>query len=176
MKENRLRQMIDAGQVPVGTVVFEFATPGIGRLANEAGADFMMLDMEHTGWTFETIKLVIAATRSVPIAVMVRTMARRSQPGTYSRIIKRSPWCSTASMTGMTPLWVSWLESGTRAASRAAFVRLPLPRAGSRGSVGREIPRFRRDSRGSRRRVPDACSTSAPCRAPRGSGSRRGTA
>ncbi|MDA1189996.1 MAG: aldolase/citrate lyase family protein [Chloroflexi bacterium] len=75
MKENRLRQMLDAGQVPVGTVVFEFATPGIGRLAHEAGADFVMLDMEHTGWSFETVKSVIAATRSVPIAVMVRVPA-----------------------------------------------------------------------------------------------------
>jgi len=75
--------MIDAGRVPVGTVVFEFATPGIARLANEAGADFMMLDMEHSGFTFETVKSVIATARSVPIAVMVRV------PGaTYEYVAK----------------------------------------------------------------------------------------
>ena len=41
----------------------EFATTGFGRLTAEAGAEFAVYDMEHTGWSIETIRLLIATTR-----------------------------------------------------------------------------------------------------------------
>lgn len=75
MKGNRLKQLIAEGKVPVGTAVFEFASPGIGRIAAQAGVDFVMFDMEHSGWTFETVKNLIATTRSVPLAATVRVPA-----------------------------------------------------------------------------------------------------
>jgi len=72
MKENSLKQLIAEGKVPVGTAVFEFASPGIGRIAAQAGVDFVMFDMEHSGWTFETVKNLIATMRSVQLAATVR--------------------------------------------------------------------------------------------------------
>ena len=53
-----------AGGVSMGVMCLEFATPGFGRLSAEAGAEFAVFDMEHTGWTLETIKMLVATSRS----------------------------------------------------------------------------------------------------------------
>jgi 2-dehydro-3-deoxyglucarate aldolase/4-hydroxy-2-oxoheptanedioate aldolase len=50
----------------------EFATPGIGRISAEGGAEFIVYDMEHTGWELETIRMLIATTRSADIVPIVR--------------------------------------------------------------------------------------------------------
>jgi len=39
----------------IGHYVGEFVTPGIGHIVREAGGEFVFLDMEHSGNTFETI-------------------------------------------------------------------------------------------------------------------------
>lgn len=60
------------GDVIVGTFVLEFSSGGIGRLAAGAGAEFIIFDTEHTGWGWETIGRLVAATRSAGIAAWVR--------------------------------------------------------------------------------------------------------
>jgi 2-dehydro-3-deoxyglucarate aldolase/4-hydroxy-2-oxoheptanedioate aldolase len=50
----------------------EFATPGIGRISAEAGAEFAVFDMEHTGWSLETIKMLIATSRAADLVPLVR--------------------------------------------------------------------------------------------------------
>jgi 2-dehydro-3-deoxyglucarate aldolase/4-hydroxy-2-oxoheptanedioate aldolase len=55
--------------------MFEFNTTGIGRLAAEAGAEFVIYDMEHTGWSVETIRMLIATTRCTAAIPMVRIPA-----------------------------------------------------------------------------------------------------
>lgn len=50
----------------------EFATPGLGRLSAEAGAQFAVFDMEHNGWSLETVKMLIATSRSVDLVPLVR--------------------------------------------------------------------------------------------------------
>jgi len=67
--------MIGAGGVSLGTMVFEFATPGIGRIAAAAGAEFVVYDMEHTGWSIETIRQLMATTRAADTVPMVRVPA-----------------------------------------------------------------------------------------------------
>ena len=75
MRQNRVKRTLAAGGVSVGSMVFEFNTPGIGRLASEAGADFVVFDMEHTGWGTETIRDLVATSRSAPIVPIVRVPA-----------------------------------------------------------------------------------------------------
>jgi 2-dehydro-3-deoxyglucarate aldolase/4-hydroxy-2-oxoheptanedioate aldolase len=75
MKTNHVKQKLLAGQRSFGTMVFEFATPGIARIAAEAGAEFAVLDMEHTGWSVETIKMLIATSRAANLAPFVRVPA-----------------------------------------------------------------------------------------------------
>jgi 2-dehydro-3-deoxyglucarate aldolase/4-hydroxy-2-oxoheptanedioate aldolase len=53
-------------------MVAEFATPGIARLAARAGADFVLFDMEHTGYGFERMRWVLAAARAAPVAPFLR--------------------------------------------------------------------------------------------------------
>ena len=47
MRENPVRRKLRDGGVAIGTMVMEFNSIGIGRLAAEAGADFVLYDMEH---------------------------------------------------------------------------------------------------------------------------------
>ncbi len=75
MRTNQVKQAIQAGKVPLGTFIFEFSTTGIGRIAAEAGAEFLIFDMEHTGWSVETIRLLIASSRSVDAVPIVRVPA-----------------------------------------------------------------------------------------------------
>jgi 2-keto-3-deoxy-L-rhamnonate aldolase RhmA len=56
----------------MGVMCLEFATSGIGRLSAEAGAEFAVFDMEHTGWSLETIKMLVATSRSAELAPVVR--------------------------------------------------------------------------------------------------------
>ena len=62
MRPSPLKQRLASGEVVVGTMVFEFATSGIGRLIRQAGADFVIYDTEHTGWSGETTRQLLAST------------------------------------------------------------------------------------------------------------------
>lgn len=75
MRNNRVREILRQGGVSLGTMVFEFDSTGIGRLAAEAGAEFVIYDMEHTGWSVETIRRLIATTRAANTVPMVRVPA-----------------------------------------------------------------------------------------------------
>jgi 2-dehydro-3-deoxyglucarate aldolase/4-hydroxy-2-oxoheptanedioate aldolase len=75
MRTNPVKQTLAAGGVSVGTMVFEFSTTGIGRIAAAAGADFVVFDMEHTGWSIETVRMLVATTRAADIVPMVRVPA-----------------------------------------------------------------------------------------------------
>lgn len=75
MRVNSVKQTLEAGNTSVGTFVFEFNTTGIGRIAAEAGAEFVLFDMEHTGWSVETIRMLVATSRCADTIPMVRVPA-----------------------------------------------------------------------------------------------------
>ena len=75
MRSNSVKQRLQAGECAVGTMMFEFQTPGAAQATAMAGADYALFDMEHTGWTFETIKDLIVATRGTSMIPMVRVPA-----------------------------------------------------------------------------------------------------
>src|SRR5262245_4243081 len=75
MYENRVKRQLQAGGFALGTMVFEFRTPGIGRLAAHAGAEFALFDMEHTGWSIETVRDLIGASRVGGFVPLVRVPA-----------------------------------------------------------------------------------------------------
>ncbi len=76
MSSNSVKQKLGRGEISLGTFVFEFNTSGIARLAAEAGAEFVIFDMEHTGWSVETIRSLIASTPRERIAPLVRVPAK----------------------------------------------------------------------------------------------------
>jgi 2-keto-3-deoxy-L-rhamnonate aldolase RhmA len=75
MRTNDVKRKVTGGGVSIGTFVFEFNTTGTGRIAAEAGAEFAVFDMEHTGWSIETIRMLISTTRSTQMLPYVRVPA-----------------------------------------------------------------------------------------------------
>jgi 2-dehydro-3-deoxyglucarate aldolase/4-hydroxy-2-oxoheptanedioate aldolase len=67
-----LRERALAGETVRGAMVFEFFSPGIGQILVQAGAEYALFDMEHTGLGLETVKSMVAACRGLPLAPMVR--------------------------------------------------------------------------------------------------------
>jgi 2-dehydro-3-deoxyglucarate aldolase/4-hydroxy-2-oxoheptanedioate aldolase len=75
MKENAVKRKLRSGGVALGTMVFEFSTTGIARIAAAAGAEFAIFDMEHTGWSMETIRGLMATSRGTDLVPLVRVPA-----------------------------------------------------------------------------------------------------
>jgi 2-keto-3-deoxy-L-rhamnonate aldolase RhmA len=72
MRENPVKAKLASGQTIIGLMCFEFSTSGIARLADAAGADFILFDMEHTGWGMETMRQLLAATRGTAVTPLIR--------------------------------------------------------------------------------------------------------
>jgi 2-keto-3-deoxy-L-rhamnonate aldolase RhmA len=75
MRTNSVKSKLRTGAAAFGTMVFEFATTGIARIAAAAGAEFIIFDMEHTGWSMETIRGLLASARAAELVPMVRVPA-----------------------------------------------------------------------------------------------------
>ncbi len=82
MRDNDIRRALEAGQSPIGLMVFEFGTTGIARMARSAGADYVLYDMEHSGWTPETMKVLFETARAAGITPFAR--CRDSQRSSVS--------------------------------------------------------------------------------------------
>jgi 2-dehydro-3-deoxyglucarate aldolase/4-hydroxy-2-oxoheptanedioate aldolase len=69
--ENTVKQRLARDEVVVGTFIMEFASPGLARIIAAAGADFVVFDMEHSGWSFETVKQQIAHARGAGLVPVI---------------------------------------------------------------------------------------------------------
>jgi 2-dehydro-3-deoxyglucarate aldolase/4-hydroxy-2-oxoheptanedioate aldolase len=72
MRENRVARTLRSGGVALGTFALEFLTTGLPRTAASAGADFIVLDQEHSGLTTDGLRGILAAARSCTLAPLVR--------------------------------------------------------------------------------------------------------
>jgi len=61
-----------SGETLLGSMVFEFFTPGIGQLLKLAGCEFIIYDMEHAGCSIEQLKAQCAYCRGLGVVPMVR--------------------------------------------------------------------------------------------------------
>jgi 2-keto-3-deoxy-L-rhamnonate aldolase RhmA len=59
-----------------GHFIVEFATPGIGHILKSAGCDFVLFDMEHSGFGFETLKSAIRYFEAADLPVIVRVPSK----------------------------------------------------------------------------------------------------
>ena len=71
-----LKQMSQSKNLKVGHFVVEFATPGIGHIMKSAGCDFVLLDMEHSGFSIETVKNSVRFMEAAGLAMIVRVPSR----------------------------------------------------------------------------------------------------
>ena len=121
MRRNVVKRKLNSGGASVGTFVFEFNTTGIGRIVAEAGAEFAVFDMEHTGWSIESIRTLIATTRSTDLIPYVRV------PATEYHFIAR------ALDMGAIGIMVPMVESAGQAEAIVHFAKYPP--AGRRGAA-----------------------------------------
>ncbi|MCW2781807.1 MAG: hypothetical protein JWR35_2256 [Marmoricola sp.] len=108
-----LKESMGDGGVVLGTFVFEFATPGIGRLAAAAGAQFVIFDAEHTGWGWETLTTLVATTRPTGAEAFIRVPAA-----------ERS-YISRALDIGATGLMIPMVESAEQARDIVSWANYP---------------------------------------------------
>ena len=72
MRTNPVRDRLKGGSVAYGIMAAEFFTPGFCQIAANAGAEFVIFDMEHGGVGIDVIKAQIAFARGAGIAPFVR--------------------------------------------------------------------------------------------------------
>jgi 2-dehydro-3-deoxyglucarate aldolase/4-hydroxy-2-oxoheptanedioate aldolase len=72
MKKNRFREVLAAGQFPVGHMIMEFGTRGIAKILESANIDFVLYDMEHSGFEIERVFDLVAWAKASPFAPFVR--------------------------------------------------------------------------------------------------------
>lgn len=72
MRDNPIKKSLQRGETAAGAFVFECFVPGLPQICVNAGADFVLYDMEHTGLGFETLKTQFALCRGLPLVPMVR--------------------------------------------------------------------------------------------------------
>ena len=77
MKTQNLRSLVGTPGTKVGTFLFEFATPGIGQILKAAVADFAVLDMEHTGFSFDTVRQVVRYCQAAGLPLVVRVPSQQ---------------------------------------------------------------------------------------------------
>ena len=50
MARQTLKDMAKSREIKLGHFIVEFTTPGIGHILKQAGCDFALFDMEHSGF------------------------------------------------------------------------------------------------------------------------------
>ena len=75
MRANPVREKLRAGGNAFGVMALEFFTPGLAPVLAAAGAEFVLLDMEHSGIAIDTVKAQIAYAHGAGIVPMVRVTA-----------------------------------------------------------------------------------------------------
>lgn len=71
-----LKSMTREGGLRLGHFIVEFATPGIGHLMKNAGCDFVLFDMEHSGFSLETVKSAVRYMEAARLPMIVRAPSK----------------------------------------------------------------------------------------------------
>jgi len=111
MQDNPVRKKLSDGGTAWGTMAFEFFSAGLPQVLGQAGAEFVILDMEHSGVGLDTVKPVILGARGTGCVPMVRV------PGTHYHLI--APALDAGAMGIMVPM----VETRDQAERIAAWCR-----------------------------------------------------
>ena len=76
MTAQGLKEMARTKSPKFGHFIVEFATPGIGHILKSAGCDFVLFDLEHSGFGFETLKSAIRYFEAADLPVIVRVPSK----------------------------------------------------------------------------------------------------
>jgi 2-keto-3-deoxy-L-rhamnonate aldolase RhmA len=76
LAEQGLKEMAGVRTPKFGHFIVEFATPGIGHILKSAGCDFVLFDLEHSGFGFETVKSALRYFEAADLPAIVRVPSR----------------------------------------------------------------------------------------------------
>jgi 2-keto-3-deoxy-L-rhamnonate aldolase RhmA len=120
MRANPLKAKLQRGENSYGLFAFEFFTPGLAQAAQEAGAEHILLDMEHSGAGIDTIKQQIAYCRGLDIVPLVRVptyqyqfVARALDAGAFGIMV---PMVETVEQAKDIVSWTQYPPRGRRGA------------------------------------------------------------
>lgn len=69
---NFIKEKLKSGGTAFGTMVFECDSPGIPAILHNAGLEFVIYDMEHSGFGIETIRKLMSYNRGLNLMPFVR--------------------------------------------------------------------------------------------------------
>ena len=121
MRTNPLKDKLLRGENSFGLFAFEFFTPGLAQIAREAGAEFVLLDMEHSGAGIDTIKQQVAYCRGLDVIPLVRVPTYQYQ------------FVARALDVGALGVMLPMVETAEQARDIVSWTRYPP--AGRRGAV-----------------------------------------
>lgn len=120
MFPNPLKTKLQRGENTFGLFAFEFFTPGLAQVAKEAGAEFILFDMEHSGAGIDVMKQQIAYCRGLDVAPLVRVptnqyhfVARALDAGAHGIMV---PMVETADQARDVVRWSQYPPKGRRGA------------------------------------------------------------
>ncbi|MEM9427691.1 MAG: aldolase/citrate lyase family protein [Pseudomonadota bacterium] len=116
-----LSDLLERPGLKVGTYIGEFATPGIGGILASAGCEFAFVDMEHSGFGFETAGQVLRNVQGAGLATFLRV------PSDARHHVQR------AADIGAEGVILPMVGSAEQA--RAAVAALKYPPEGERGVI-----------------------------------------
>jgi 2-keto-3-deoxy-L-rhamnonate aldolase RhmA len=76
MRTNPVKQKLASGGTALGTMVFEFSSPGLPAALVAAGAEFALYDMEHSGFTMDEMRRQFSYCRGIGLVPIVRPPAK----------------------------------------------------------------------------------------------------
>lgn len=79
MRTNPIKKKLLAGEAVFGTFGWEFLVPGLPQIVRSAGAEFLLLDMEHAGTNYDQIKTQAALCRGIDLVPMARVPTNQYQ-------------------------------------------------------------------------------------------------
>src|ERR1700730_2629292 len=127
IRANPVRAKLNAGETVYGMFAVEFFSPGLCQIAANAGADFVLFDMEHGGVGIDVLKAQFAFARGTGVVPLVRV------PGLHYHLI--APVLDAGAMGIMVPM----LETREQAEPLAAWCRYrPAGRRGIGFGVGHD--------------------------------------
>lgn len=72
MRPNRFRQALESKGCAFGHMIMEFGTRGVAQIVEAAGADFTLVDMEHSGFDIDRVSDLMAWFKATTVTPMVR--------------------------------------------------------------------------------------------------------
>src|ERR1700724_1840406 len=76
MATGDLKKLAGTKAPKFGHFIVEFATPGIGHILKSAGCDFVLFDLEHSGFSFETVKSAVRYFEAADVPMIVRVPSK----------------------------------------------------------------------------------------------------